>query len=487
MELPFTVVFEPPSRAELRAVLSLRRVWVAGAVLALAIGAAIVCIGQVRTDVLASGPTVTLRVVSHPAGASAWLDERERGPTPIELPVAAGPHSVTLKARDALDSRFDLQVGAAGAALDVALLRRQPRLVHLRPTLPGAELSDVRLLADGRLALVVTVRSGELEAWRLDPLRGTLEPLLTNVTATRLAVAPDGQHIAYLGAQIGPLPNTAAATLAGGAGPPLPGIVWLVREPFGSPFAGWRPPAGETLLDLSWSPDADGLLVVTGRAHTDGPPATHLWWLDAAGERAWELQALPSLVVPGSEEWSLDGQHLAFLAHAGRLTALCVLGLNDGTFRYLADLAPSDAPPLPYAPVGWSADGQAVLFTAPRDQPSGTFIGWLQSGPGNGLFLARAAEPVPTLLAEVDVGLPGWQADGRVLGLGRPDANGPLALQLLVERSNSLQRLVELPMRPHRGYAVAWNSAHTRVLIADPAPSGGIDYWVAVLELEDAS
>jgi hypothetical protein len=41
-------------------------------------------------------------------------------------------------------------------------------------------------------------------------------------------------------------------------------------------------------------------------------------------------------------------------------------------------------------------------------------------------------------------------------------------------------------MRPHRGYAVAWNSAHTRVLIADPAPSGGIDYWVGVLDLEDA-
>ena len=486
VELPFTVVFEPPSRAELRALLALRRVWVAAALATLAVGTAVVLAELVRTDALASGPLVTLRVASRPAGASVWLDDRARGVTPLELAVPAGPHHLTLTASEALDSQLALQVGEAGAALDVPLLRRQPLLRHVRPTLPGAGLADVRLLANGQLALTVGVRPGALGAWRLDPATGALEPLLVQVSATRLVLAPDGRHMAVLGPEIGP-PSVSVAAAADEAGVPAPSVVvWLLQAPFDQPAGGWRPPPGEVPLDARWSPAADGLLVVTGPASSGASPLNHLWWLEAASAQAHELQALPSQVVPGSETWSPDGQHVTFVAHAGRLNALCVLGLADGSFRYLADLEPSDAPPLAYPAVGWSDDSQSVLFTAPRDQPASAPIGgWFTARPGNGLFVARATDGLPTLVRELDVGLPGWQADGRVLGLGRPDTSGPLALEL-VDGSSGLQRLLELPFRPHRGYAAAWNAGHTRAIIADPTPEGSVDYWVALLGLEDA-
>ena len=195
MELPFTIVFEPPSRAELRAVLRMRGTWVAGVLVALAIGTLVLVSGVGRTDAVASGVSVPLDLTSRPAGAGLWLDGRERGRTPLTVQVDSGTHTVVLKARDALDGQYAVQVGVEGAALDAVLWRRQPTLLHLRPSLPGASLADVRLLADGELALSIAVPPGhQLQAWRLDPQSGALEPLLTDVTGTRLSVAADSQH-----------------------------------------------------------------------------------------------------------------------------------------------------------------------------------------------------------------------------------------------------------------------------------------------------
>ena len=103
MELPFTVVFEPPSRAELRAGLRMRRTWVAGALLALAIGTPVLVSTVGHADAGASGVSVPLELTSRPAGAGVWLDGRERGVTPLEVQVEPGPHRVRLTARAALD------------------------------------------------------------------------------------------------------------------------------------------------------------------------------------------------------------------------------------------------------------------------------------------------------------------------------------------------------------------------------------------------
>src|SRR5216683_890935 len=227
MELPFTVVFEPPSQEELRDVLRMRGTWVAGLIVVLAIGTAVLLWNVARADAVGTGTVVPLQLASQPAGARIWLDGRERGRTPLDIPVDPGVHNVLLKSPDTLDSMYAVQVGAEGASLDAVLWRRQPTLRRLRPTLPGAVLSDVRLLSSGELALSVTLPAGrQVEAWRIEPRSGALRPLLTDAAGTRLAVTPDGQQVAFIGYEVGPAPYGSDLTGLGSA--QQANMVWVV-------------------------------------------------------------------------------------------------------------------------------------------------------------------------------------------------------------------------------------------------------------------
>src|SRR6266478_2327978 len=105
MELPFTVVFEPPSQEELRAVLRMRGPWVAGLIVVLAIGTTVLLWNVTRADAVSSGAVVPLQLASQPAGAEIWLDGRARGPTPLDALVDPGAHTVLLKSPDTLDSQ----------------------------------------------------------------------------------------------------------------------------------------------------------------------------------------------------------------------------------------------------------------------------------------------------------------------------------------------------------------------------------------------
>src|SRR5262249_53367806 len=64
VDLPFTIVFEPPSRSELRALLRMRGHWVAGLIVALTIGTVYLLVAVARTDAVASGAPVPLAVAS---------------------------------------------------------------------------------------------------------------------------------------------------------------------------------------------------------------------------------------------------------------------------------------------------------------------------------------------------------------------------------------------------------------------------------------
>lgn len=483
MEVPYTVVFEPPSRQELRALLRMRRVWLAGLLVMLAIGSALAVTAFARTDALASGPVVSLTVSSHPDGARVWLDGRERGNAPLELAVTPGAHQLTLRAPEVLDSHFALQVGETGGHLDAHLIRREPISTRVRPSLPGATVTDARLLADGTLGLSIQIQRGQLDAWRLDPLTGQVAPLVTDLPATRLAVAADGQHVAYVGREIGPPVPTFTTSSSSAA------VLWLVDTISGTAVASWHAPIGQDVLDASWSPAADGLLVATAPSGTSSvePTSTHLWWVASSASEQRPLQTLPSSVVPGSEVWSPDGQHVAFMVHAASLNALCLVRL-DGTFRYLADLDPSDRAPAPYAPVEWSADSQSLVFVAPQQQHAAPAPSlWFQATPMASVYVAQVAEPTPTVFAQSDLALPGWQADGSVIGLGRPrrGQNGSIPLQA-VAPGNHTERLVELPLHAGRAYGAQWNADHTRALIADPIGPGTTSYSVVVLGAEDA-
>ena len=485
MELPFTVVFEPPSRVELRAGLRMRRTWVAGALLALAIGTPVLISTVAHTDAAASGVGVLLTVTSRPAGAGVALDGRDRGVTPLALHVEPGPHRVHLTAPAALDGQYVVQVGDRPAALDAVLWRSQAVLTRLRPALPGATLTDVRLLADGQLGLSIAVPPGhQMQAWRLDPRSGVLEPVLTAVTATRLIVSPDSQHVAFVGYAAGP-PGP-DAEVAGSAAA-HPGVLWLVSGDHLESMAGWRAPlaAGEQLLDASWSPRAERLLAVSGEALAGGATRSRLWLVDADGHHGRELLTLPSEVGVGSAVWSPDGQHVALLAHAGALNALCLVDL-DGGFRYVADLDSASTAPLGYLPATWSADSQRLVFVAPHQHPPGVPFHWLQPEPQHALYVANATDPTPLSLGDTDVDFAAWREDGQLVGLGRQGIDHALAVRL-VDGAASGQQPLELPLRPASTYAALWDLARARVLLASPSPAGGVDYWLATFGLDGAS
>jgi hypothetical protein len=103
------------------------------------------------------------------------------------------------------------------------------------------------------------------------------------------------------------------------------------------------------------------------------------------------------------------------------------------------------------------------------------------------LHIADNTETAPIVVGETQVDRAIWREDGQMLGLGRLGSDGTLDVRLIPRTSGSPQQLVELPLRPPSGYGAAWDLAHARLLVASPAPAGGIDYWLAMLGLEDQS
>jgi dipeptidyl aminopeptidase/acylaminoacyl peptidase len=377
-----------------------------------------------------------------------------------------------------------VQVGAAGAALDAVLWRRQPILRRLRPTLPGAVLSDVRLLSSGDLALSIALPARrQVQAWRLEPRSGAVQPLLTDAADTRLAVTPDGQVVALVGYPVGP--PTSGGDLTGFGAPPA-SVVWLVGTSPAAPMAGWRAPLlpDEQVVDVSWNPRADRLLVVTTQVLPGVAARSRLWLVEVDGLHAQQMMSLPSEVVPGSDVWSPDGQRVLFVARAGALNALCLLDLQ-GEFRYVADLDLSPVAPLGFPPATWSADSQRLLFVAPRQHPPGAAAGWLQSEPRHVLYVADVADPAPALIGETDVDLAVWREDGQLIGLGRGGNDGALDVRLLGGSGGS-QHVLELPLKPVSStpFAAVWDVPRARLLVASPTSSGGTDFWLVMLGQE---
>ena len=484
MELPFTVVFEPPSQSELRALLRMRGYWAAGLIVALTIGIAYLLSNVAHADAVAATARVPLSLGSQPAGASLVLDGRERGTTPLDLLVEPGQHRLQLSARDALSSRYAINVGSDGAAFDALLWRRQPSVTRLRPALPGAALADVRPLDDGALGLTVALpASRQQQAWRMDPRSGALQLLASSVAGRRLAFAADGAHLAYIGTEIGP-PNPPLAS--GWSSDPPASVVWLItRAADTQAVAGWRAPIEppEELTDVSWSPRAERLLVVSNQRFQGGASVSRAWFVDGSGQRGQSMLSVPSDIVAGSETWSPDGRWVAFVAHAGQVNALCLLGV-DGTFRYVADLDISAAAPPGRAALAWSPTSQQVLFVAPHQHPPGMSLGWLQSDASHVLYTAGVDQPTPVALSDTDLDLATWREDGQLLGLSRPGGDGPLAIRLLDAGGGGGEQLLQLPLKPSGAYAATWDLQRARVLVTSRNQDGGLDYWLVRLGFE---
>jgi hypothetical protein len=457
------------------------------------------------------------------------VDGHPVGTTPLDTAVQPGRHQVTLRRSGALEATRQLDVPAAGAALDVALWRTQPTAVKLRPAYPAAAIDDAQFLADGRVALVVLLpTSGGAvssqapirETWLLDPTSGRLDAFAPSIRAAALAVSPDGASVAYL-QQAPPPPGQAGAS----APAPVTGRldeVWVAshgdRQPLRRVFqlpppkrgSGYGTPPVEQLTDLAWDPDGRHLVVATRIGDGASPSRARLLVLDTqdTGAPPRELITMPAEPVPGSYTWSADGSWVAFEARAdsapagrGLVTLVAARVADDVAldFRYLADLGRTDsttAPPLPVAPVAWEpataedVPGARLLYTAPVASASsagglldlGGLLGFRPpAAPPSGLFVTTPAAPELTPDDQRRVGSttglvgPIWLPPavgpdaGPVLALARTNDNGgQLALRTVDLASGRAQDTgSHLPagVGSRSSPGVRWDALHGQALL----------------------
>ena len=476
MQLPFVIDFEPPTRADLARVVGGGRRRCLFAAVVLSVTALAGGWWMVRSvGAGGSGPGATppldLSVTSRPSGARISLDGRELGRTPASLAVAPGLHELGLLAPDAPEARYRLQVDHA-LSFDALLWRREAVVTRLRPALPGATLTSIDLLDDGRLALGVAVPpDADLQAWVFEPVSGALDRLAIGSARGRLVVAPDGARVAGFASN-------------GTTDPPSDVWVWPTGPSMEVARVVWRLEAGSRtrLADLAWSPSASDqkLLVVTAEELFSGGERSQIWQLDlamggvdAASPAARPLVTLPSAVVPGSFVWSPDGQRVVFLARAGSQRALCVLDLADGAFRYLADLDTSESAGsrLPFPPVGWSAAGHGLLFVARSQDPASNVVNWFERP--RRLAYRVEDDLVARPIGPTDADAAAWREDAASLVLlGRLKDDGPLVLRSADAGLGQLSQLMELPLRPS-AYAARWDVPHARLLLASPGAGLG--------------
>jgi hypothetical protein len=418
--------------------------------------------------------TAPLALTTTPDGAHVLVDGSDRGTTPTSFSLATGGHNVTLEAPRAVAEQRHLELGEAGATLDVQLWRVQPSVSALKPALPGAAIADATFLADGRIGLVATLPGDERQAWTLEPTNHFAVDRLGTVAPTAaLAVGPDGRGLAFLQ----PARQTDASSInanrlaelwLAGLGDDRGHAVWTVDQP------------DEQLVDLAWAPDSQYLLVI-GRQHPNlGMERTSLRWLDTATGTAQLLALLPSEVIPGSYVWRPDGHDVAFLVHTASLSAVCTLS-DAGEFHYLGDLGHDGTAGPPVAPVAWGPAGQLVYAALKPPAPSASANPLGLGAPTPvGLFLADPSGGPGRSFGSTEGLSPTWWPDSRLLLAGLP-ANRGTGLRLReLDAQGQAQELVSIDVATPSatGYGLRWDLAHQRALLITNHSGfdGGHDY-----------
>lgn len=478
MQLPFTFVFEPPTRADLRDAARNPRLWVLAAALCLLVAGALTLARAHRASHELPADAA-LTVTSFPAGAAVLIDGRERGHTPAALSLPRGHHRVTLRLARHADVYYEVDLAADRAtSLDGILWTQTPLIQRLRSPLPGAVIADARFLTDGRLALILAVPGrDERQLWLV--ARGG-DARLAGPPGARLALAisRDGVSVAYL---------SRGDLSAGGVSPidvtgaPRLDEVWVAGLDGGRGDLRFALPpntADERLVDLSWSPDDGHLLLVSQQRPQGGTLRTRLLRLDIGTGEARELIALPGEVVPTSYEWSPAGDRVALLIRAASRTTLCLVGTSDGSFRALAEAGSA-----PFPPLAWSPRGDRLAYAAQPDappaDPSGNTVPVaihtddLDGGPARRLGDATGQEP-------------GWRGDGLIVAFARAKGRGPLLLRAF-DAAGAGQDLGQLPLPPGALVGVRWDTGRGRAIVATrPAVSGDPpDLWIVRWSADD--
>lgn len=398
----------------------------------------------------------SVQVTTSPAGARILLGNRELGSTPTL--VSANPDELLILRHDGF---LDAFVRADSPNLDVPLWRAQPEVRLLRPPVPGAAIRSAEFLPDGRVTLTIEVPpTGERQPWAYDPTSARLDRLGTT-TATpgtlpsTVAVASDGTHTATI-LHLDGLDGAAAdqLTLDGLDGP---------HQPLGTGAH------GERLLDVTWSPNADGVLLLSQRQARGGTRFVQRWVGTDGGVR--ELADLPKQPVVGSWVWAPDGHTVAFLVQSNP-TALVTLDTTSGELRNLDDLR-ADAVPSSgaVAPATWEASG-ALLYAAAASTGSRSPASSTTTAPV--LFEVAPGRVDAHRLGDVEpVWAPIVRADGMLLTLARAD-NDVLVLRP-VDPAGHARAEQRLGVQVSGAFSARWDLGHQQLLIVRGASGGGVE------------
>jgi hypothetical protein len=362
---------------------------------------------------------------------------------------------------------LDAYVLVTGANLDLALWRAQPDVQQLRPPLPGASIATADFLPDGRIGLDIELPpNGEHQAWAYDPvaarairLGAPREPGVPSPNA--VAIAPDGARTAAI-THLDGLDNAAADQLT-------------LNAPDGAPQTLSSPTAGERLLDASWSPNSDGVLLLS-RIQIAGGARFHLRFVAIDGQLR-DLAQLPAEPVAASWVWAPDGSSVAFLVRTAT-TSLVALDPRSGELRYLDDLGTQSVPSSgAIAPAAWGTAGD-LLYAGPA-RPSG------DGGAGTQVLYSVAPGRTDAhRLGDVE---PVWAPivqDGEVL-LTLARGEHDVLLLRPVDRKGHVLGEQQLGFVVSGAFSARWDLIHRQLLIVRGAPSAGIDVLLARFGLND--
>lgn len=436
MQLPLEINFEPPTRGELRAAAK-PICFVACVLMILGIPAVVASTRLGSAAYSDEAPLGTLRVVSVPPGASIEVDGHEVGRTPALITVAPGSHRIRLQATGYAATAYQLEIQAGeAAALDAELWLQAPRVEQLRSPLPGATIANAVFSSNGDVALLLALPSStERQLWVLAPNR---QPRRVGPARADgpLAISSDGERVAYLA------PGQGSRAMGGRLEE-----LWITGPAGGQGDRAWVLPVSardQALVDLTWAPDGQHLLVISRQQGSVGGTRIRLLWLAVGQSEPKEILTLPGEIVPGSYEWSPDGHRLAYLVRTPQGTSLCLLDTADGQFRYLGDVRRDDSAPLPFPPVAWAPDGRNVAYAglAATKTSGWWFFG---EGPRSALFLTDVFSPRAHPLGAGEGQSPAWRTDGGVVALARAKANSSLVVRLIDQHGGAAD-LANLPI-----------------------------------------
>jgi len=464
---------------------------------------------------------VPVHLDSVPSGADVMVDGVRRGQTPLVAFLVPGQHTYTLRHPDTLEVTQTLDVADTGASAVVRMSRQRPSALRLGAVYPGATLADARFLADGQVALVISLPVGGAglneptpthEVWLLDPSTGRLAQVTlagVDLRAAVVALAPDGRQVAYVTA--GAKPSTSLWPAAG-SGPVAspqddrPETVWIAPLDGSSaprPMLELDKPVtrgfgadAEHIVDLVWTPDGTRLVAVSRQGGSPTRTRLFLVQVGPAGDsgapvQVTQLVVLPADIAPGATVPDPSGQWLVLMAHAaaaagGRdVLMLCTVELRPGgTFREIADLGSAQRAPttaaIAWAPNGrsQSAGGLALVAPVPADASSGSglfdlFSAFRASAPPSGLFLVdlqatglESSQP-HRLGTMTNVLAPVWRSNNTLFGFVRQD-DGALGLRSIDPAAATVRDVgVRLPAGVGQGGGLAahWDADNGRVLL----------------------